>query len=62
MEHEETLGECTIADVDGLQGSEPEVMVLSTVRRNSRGDIGFAKDGRRMNVALTRAKRGLIVV
>ena len=53
---------CTIANVDGFQGSEREVMVLSSVRCNCHGDIGLVKDGKRMNVALTRAKRGLIVV
>lgn len=51
-----------IATVDRAQGSEAEHVVLSCVRSNSRRAVGFAKDPRRLNVALSRAKESLTVV
>jgi superfamily I DNA and/or RNA helicase len=48
--------------VDGFQGQERDLMLISLTRSNERGEIGFLSDKRRMNVALTRAKRKLILV
>ena len=47
--------------VDGFQGREKEAVVISLVRSNTSGELGFLTDTRRMNVALTRARRKLIV-
>jgi ATP-dependent RNA/DNA helicase IGHMBP2 len=51
-----------IDTVDGFQGREKEAVVISLVRSNREGQIGFLGDVRRMNVALTRARRKLIVI
>lgn len=51
-----------IDTVDGFQGREKEAVLITLVRSNAIGEIGFLGDVRRMNVALTRARRKLIVV
>ncbi|MCB0126540.1 MAG: hypothetical protein KDE58_29990, partial [Caldilineaceae bacterium] len=51
-----------IGSIDGMQGREQEAVILSLVRSNSEGEIGFLGDIRRMNVALTRARRKLIII
>lgn len=51
-----------ISTIDSFQGQEKENIIISLVRSNDDGDIGFLKDYRRMNVAITRAKEQLFVI
>ncbi|MEM6265394.1 MAG: AAA domain-containing protein, partial [Bacteroidota bacterium] len=52
----------SINTVDGFQGQERDVIYISLTRSNPKGEIGFLKNIRRMNVALTRARKKLVVV
>ncbi len=51
-----------VSTIDSFQGQEKENIILSLVRSNDDGDIGFLKDYRRMNVAITRAKEQLFII
>lgn len=56
------LGSFGVDTVDGFQGQERDIMYISLVRSNADGELGFLKDTRRMNVALTRARKKLVVI
>ena len=52
----------SVNTVDGFQGQERDIIVISLVRSNNEGQIGFLRDLRRMNVAITRARMKLIIL
>ncbi|KAG8995697.1 hypothetical protein FRB94_008851 [Tulasnella sp. JGI-2019a] len=56
------MPEIEIGSVDGMQGREKEAVVLSLVRSNDKREVGFLKEKRRLNVAMTRARRHLCIV
>ncbi|EFJ16960.1 hypothetical protein SELMODRAFT_179218 [Selaginella moellendorffii] len=59
---EQRLLEVEISTIDGFQGREKEAMIISMVRSNDKKEVGFLSDKRRMNVAVTRAKRQCCVI
>ncbi|KAJ1812283.1 hypothetical protein LPJ75_003726, partial [Coemansia sp. RSA 2598] len=59
---EEKYPELEVGSVDGFQGQEKEAIILTLVRSNKTRSIGFLRDYRRINVAITRARRHLCVV
>jgi ATP-dependent RNA/DNA helicase IGHMBP2 len=56
------VSSASVKTIDGFQGEERDIIYISLVRSNSAGEIGFLSDVRRMNVALTRAKKKLVVI
>jgi len=59
---DKAIGHISVKTIDGFQGEERDVIYISLVRSNPNSEIGFLSDIRRMNVALTRAKKKLVVI
>lgn len=57
-----TSQKIAINTIDSFQGQERDIIYISMVRSNEKGEIGFLKDTRRMNVAMTRARKKLVII
>ena len=51
-----------LSSIDAFQGKEKDFVIINTVRSNPNGEIGFLKDVKRLNVSISRAKYGLIII
>ena len=60
--NENDADEIEVSTVNAYQGREKSFIIISTVRSNKKAGIGFVGDSRRLNVSLTRAKLGLIIL
>lgn len=58
----EYQGNIAVNTVDSFQGQERDIIFISLVRSNEKGEIGFLSDTRRMNVAMTRARKKLVII
>ena len=56
------LEKVEVRTVDGFQGREKEIVIISLTRSNELGEVGFLAETRRINVSVTRAKRACIIV
>jgi superfamily I DNA and/or RNA helicase len=56
------LADISVNTIDSFQGQERDVVYISLTRSNANGEIGFLSDTRRMNVAMTRARKKLVVI
>ena len=62
LREQRTNDKMEISTVDGFQGREKEIIILTLTRSNNYGEVGFLAERRRLNVAVTRAKRMLVVI
>ena len=62
IQFQQILRSVTFNTIDGFQGQERSIIIVSLVRANSRGELGFVASRKRMNSALTRAKHAMVVV
>jgi len=62
LKNKHLAGKISVSTVDAFQGREQEVIIISMVRSNIHGNIGFLDDEKRMNVAVTRAKRLCVLI